>query len=123
LSVLPQFYDFLSKVAPVTPEVSDFGRDVPQMVDTAAFVVPWDKFRIPESNCKDAALPTIYAVDTKMEHPLKPFDILKDEDLENKENYGNIDPIHYKICLLFQTSFWMHGITNHRGNVKMALCN
>jgi hypothetical protein len=42
------------------------------------------------------ALPTIYATDTKIEHPLKPFNILKEEDLQKKENYDSIGPIHYK---------------------------
>jgi hypothetical protein len=41
-----------------------------------------------------------------MEHPLKPLDISKEEDLENKEeNYDNIDPIHYKDMFVVPDKF------------------
>jgi hypothetical protein len=89
----------------VTPEASDFGTDAPQMVDIAAFVVHWNKFQAPGNMCKDAAFPTIHEVDSKMEHPLKPFNILKEEDLEKVENYNNIDPIMFVVPYKFSEAW------------------
>jgi hypothetical protein len=122
-SVLPQFPDIMSRTTPVNPEASEFGRVAPHLADAAAFVVHRDKFRAPGIMCQDTALPLmtdkpyglahlkkgryndvdlIQAVPTMMEHPIQPFNLVKEE---KEEDYDQIDPIHYKDMFVVPDTF------------------
>jgi hypothetical protein len=88
--VLLQFHEFISHASPVPPAASEFGRDVPLMEDSSAFIVHRDKFSAPGIKFEGTALPLV------LDEPY---------GLKREENYDSIDPIHCKDMFVVPDTF------------------